>query len=137
MNGKLIFQLSLFGFAMGIATVFAIPSNIEPAFWLVIFILSGYLIATRAPGRYFLHGLCVGLANCVWITGFHILFLDRYLAGHPREAAMMSTMPLPDSPRLMMALVGPVVGIVSGILIGIIAVIAARFVRRSGPVVAR
>ena len=33
---KLIFRLSLFGLAMAIATVFAIPSNIEPAFWLVI-----------------------------------------------------------------------------------------------------
>ena len=33
---KLISRLSLFGLAMAIATVFAIPSNIEPAFWLVI-----------------------------------------------------------------------------------------------------
>jgi hypothetical protein len=30
MNWKLIIQLSMFGLAMGIATVFVIPSNIEP-----------------------------------------------------------------------------------------------------------
>jgi hypothetical protein len=36
MDWKLIFGLSLFGLAMAIATVFIVPSNIEPAFWLVI-----------------------------------------------------------------------------------------------------
>jgi hypothetical protein len=49
MNWKLIFQLSLFGLAMGIATVFVIPSNIEPAFWLVIFLICAYLIAKQSP----------------------------------------------------------------------------------------
>ena len=57
MNWKLILQLSLFGLAMGLATVFFISSSAEPFFWLAIFIASAYLIATRAPGRYFLHGL--------------------------------------------------------------------------------
>ncbi len=39
MNGKLILQLSMFGLAMGLATVFFIPSSIEPAFWLAIFVV--------------------------------------------------------------------------------------------------
>ena len=68
MNRKLILQLSLFGLAMGIATVFVIPSNIEPIFWLVIFGICAYIIATRCSGRYFLHGLFVSLVNSVWIT---------------------------------------------------------------------
>ena len=68
MNWKLVFQLSLFGLAMALATVFWIPSRLEPFFWLVIFLLSASLIATRAPSRPFLHGLLLGIANCVWIT---------------------------------------------------------------------
>ena len=43
---------------------------------------------------------------------------------------MMSSMPLPDSPRLMMALVGPVIGVVSGLVIGALAVLAAKMVAR-------
>ena len=35
MKWKLIFLLSLFGLAMAFATVFWIPSMIEPVFWLV------------------------------------------------------------------------------------------------------
>jgi uncharacterized membrane protein len=136
LNWKLIGQLSLFGLAMGIATVFAISSSVEPAFWLGIFIITAYVIATRAPGRYLLHGVMVGIANSVWITSAHILLFDQYIARHPAEAGMMASMPFPDSPRMMMALMGPLIGVVSGLVIGIFAVIAARIVtprRRIAP----
>lgn len=128
MNRKLIGQLSLFGLAMGLATVFWIPSNVEPLFWLVVLGLSAYLIATGSAGRHFLHGLLVGLANSVWVTAWHILLFDRYLANHPREAAMMTSLPLPDSPRLMMGLVGPVIGLVSGLILGLFAIGAGKLV---------
>jgi hypothetical protein len=129
LNFKLILQLSLFGLAMAIATVFVIPSNIEPLFWLVIFIVCAVVIARRCAEKHFLHGFAVSLANCVWITSFHILLFSSYLARHPQEAAMMKTMPLPDSPRLMMLMTGPVVGVVSGIVLGLFAFIASKLVK--------
>ena len=130
MNWKLVFQLSLLGLIMAVGTVFVIGPSLEPLLWLVAFLASAYLIAVRAPGRYFLHGLCVGLANCFWVTAFHVLFFSRYIAGHPREAAMMSGM---ARPRLAMLLVGPVVGIISGCVIGILAIIAAKLMAKSTP----
>ena len=128
MNWKLIFQLSLFGLAMGLGTVFVIPSTLEPLFWLVIFLVSAYLIATRSTDRHFLHGVAVGLANSVWVTGTHVLLFARYIANHPREAAMMSSMPLPTHPRVMMLIVGAGIGLVSGIVIGLLALLARRMV---------
>ena len=121
MNWKLIFQLSLFGLGMALATVYFVPSNIEPLLWLVIFVICAYLIAKRAPGMHFLHGLLVGVANSAWITIFHILLFHQYIAHHPREAAMMRSMPMPGSPRLMMLCVGPIVGVISGIVLGLLA----------------
>jgi len=126
MNWKLILQLSLFGFAMGIATVFVIPSNIEPLFWLAIFLVCAYLIAARAPGHVFLHGLALGVANGVWMTGFHMLFAAQYIANHPQEAAMMASMPLPTHPRVMMLVIGPVIGTCTGVILGLLAIIAAK-----------
>src|SRR5262245_14175578 len=118
MNWKLILQLSLFGLAMAVATVYVVPSNLEPLLWLPIFLITAYVIAKRAPGKPFLHGLLVGIANSVWITSAHVLLFRPYLLHHPREAEMMngSTMPIP--PRLLMACVGPIVGVVSGAIIG-------------------
>jgi hypothetical protein len=129
MDWRLLFGLSLFGLAMGVATVFVIPSNVEPVFWLFIFIACAYLIARNRPDRHFVHGLLLGIVNSVWVTGAHIAFFSQYIANHPKEAAMMSSMPLPDSPRLMMACIGPIIGIISGVIIGVLAYVAGRLVK--------
>jgi hypothetical protein len=128
MNWKLIFALSLFGLAMGIATVYVIPSNIEPICWLVIFIICAIVIARVLPSRHFLHGLMVGIVNSIWITGAHILLFDAYIANHAKEAAMMHNMPL--APRAMMAIVGPCIGVISGVILGLFAWIAGKLLRK-------
>jgi len=128
MNWRLISQLSLFGLAMGIATVFVVQSNVEPIYWLVIFLISSYLIATRAPSRYFLHGVFVGLANSVWVTGSHLFLFHQYVANHPREVAMMASMPLKTHPRLMMLIMGPIIGLISGLVLGLFAIVARKLV---------
>ena len=126
MNWRLVFGLSLFGLAMAIATVFVIPSNIEPFCWLAIFLICAYLIAKQAPGKYFLHGLLVSIVNSIWITAAHVLLFDPYVATHAREAAMMQSMPM--SGRVMMAVTGPIVGVVSGLVLGLFAWIASKTV---------
>jgi hypothetical protein len=129
MNWKLIFQLSIFGLAMGIATVFVIPSKIEPAFWLVIFLICAYLIAKRCPAWHFLHGLLLGLANSIWITAAHVMLFDTYIARHAQEAAMMQNSPLGASPKLMTVMVGPVVGLLSGVILGLFAFVAGKLIK--------
>jgi uncharacterized membrane protein len=131
MNWKLIFQLSLFGLAMAIATVFWIPSNIEPVFWLAIFILCAYFIAKNCADKFFLHGFLVSLFNCVWITAAHIIFFETYIANHPKEASMMASMPMPTHPRLMMLVTGPIVGAIFGLILGLFAFIASKIVKKN------
>jgi hypothetical protein len=130
MNWKLIFLLSLFGLVMGIATVFWIPSSIEPFFWLVIFVVCAYYVGKKASGKFFWHGFLISLVNCVWITSAHIIFVSTYLANHLQEAAMMAKMPAPDSPRLMMLLTGPVVGVISGLVLGLFAFVAGKIMKK-------
>jgi hypothetical protein len=129
MDWKLIFALSLFGLAMAIGTVFVIPSNIEFVFWLVIFLICAFVIARQRSSGHFLHGLLLGIANSVWMTAGHILLFNQYIANHPKEAAMMTSMPLAESPRLMMALTGPIIGVISGLVIGLFAYVAGKIVR--------
>ena len=106
MNIKLIFLLSLFGLAMAIATVFWIPSSIEPLFWLVILAVTAYLIARECTQKYFLHGLLLGLFNCVWVTSAHLIFFNTYIANHAQEVAMIASSPFANTPRLMMSVTG-------------------------------
>ena len=131
MNWKLIFSLSFFGLAMALGTVFVIPSNIEPVFWLIIFIICAYLIAKRASGSYFLHGFLTSLANCVWITAAHVLFFTQYAANHAQEMEMSNKMAfLHGHPRQQMLVMGPVIGIISGLVLGLFAFIAGKIIKK-------
>ena len=129
MNWNLIFKLSLFGLAMGISTVYFIPSQIEPVCWLAIFIVCAYIIAKNCLSKYFLHGFLVSIVNSVWITAAHILLFNAYVANHSQEVAMMNKMPLHDNPKLMMLLTGPVIGIISGLILGLFAFIASKMAK--------
>ena len=130
MNWKLILQLSLFGLAMAFATVFWIPTKIEPAFWLLIFIICAYLISKICEGKYFLHGFLVSMVNCVWITSVHVIFYGTYIANHPDMVEMNAKMPMPDHPQLMMVITGPVFGVVSGLVLGFFAFISGKMVKK-------
>ena len=130
MNYKLIFQLSLFGLAMAIATVFWIPSNVEPLFLLLIFVICAYFIALKSSGKYFMTGFMISIFNCVWIIAGHIIFYQTYLSNHTQEAEMMTKMPLPDSPRLMMLMTGPIIGVISGLILGLFAFIASKIMQK-------
>ena len=119
LNWKLALQLSMFGLGMGIATVFVIPSNIEPLLWLTIFVVCAAIISKQCRKWYFLNGLMVSAVNSVWVTSAHVLLFDSYKAGHASEIEMMARIPMGGSPRLMMILLFPVVGIVSGLVLGL------------------
>ena len=133
MNWKLIVLLSLFGLAMGFATVSLIPSTIEPFCWLVIFIICSYLIAQYAPGKYFLHGFCVSLVNSVWITAVHCAMFYQYIASHPEFIKATEGLPpdLAAHPRRMMLPIGIVSGIIFGVVLGLFAWIASKIVKKS------
>ncbi len=130
MNYRLIFQLSLYGLAMAVATVSWIPSSLEPILWLLIFMICAYFIALKSSERYFLTGFLVSIANCIWITAIHILFFHTYMDNHPQQVEMMAKMPSPYSPRLMMLMTGPIIGIISGLVLGLFAFIASKIMQK-------
>lgn len=131
MNWKLIFQLSLFGLFMGVATVYLIPSNIEFILWPIILIFCAYVIGRACSSGRFLHGVLLGLVNSIWINAAHILLVKQYIPSHPEEHAMLKHMPMPAHPRLMMAMLGTGIGLASGIVIGLVALIFGKLVKGS------
>lgn len=125
MNWKLILTLSLVGLAMAVASLFGL-GMLEPLLWLVIFIIYAWLIATRAPGKYFLHGLMVSVFNGIWITAIHATFFTTYVKNNPQ---MLHGIPPGVNPRVMMIVMGPVVGALLGVVAGLFAFIASKIRR--------
>jgi hypothetical protein len=131
MNWKIIFQLSVFGLIMAIATISLIPEKVEFIFWIAIFIFCAYIIARVVGRRHFLHGFCVSLVNCIWITAAHIIFHSTYVANHPNAVKMSAELHiLPTHPRLAMLIMGPFFGILFGLVLGLFCFIASFIVKK-------
>lgn len=131
MNWKLIFLLSLFGLAIGLAGVFLISPTVEPFCWLIGFIVSAIAIAKMAPGKYFLHGFLANILNSVWVTAAHLALYDRYAAFHPEFTAIFANGSVSISPKLFILLSGPITGVLFGIVLGLFAWIAAKVFRKT------
>jgi len=130
MNWSLVTILSGFGLVMALATVSLIPPTVEPVLWLIIFVFCAVVVARRAPSRFFLHGLAIGILNSIWVTAAHVAFFDTFVAHHPDQAAMSASMPLSNHPRALMVIVGPVIGVATGLILGVFCLVAARVRRR-------
>ena len=126
MNWKLIVVLSLFGLAMGFATVYFVSAQAEPFYWLCIFVVSAFFVARNCWSNYFLHGLFTGLLNAGWIILIHLLLFNTYLANHPVEAKMITDPSGALSPKMVIVVMGMIAGALSGCVLGLFCYIASR-----------
>jgi hypothetical protein len=131
MDGKLIFNLSLFGVAMAFAGVFGLTGNAEPIVWLFIFALYAVIIARRAPGKFFLHAFLASLLNGVWIAIIHSAFFPAFIAHNPGLMDQYNRMPHSLPPRAMMFVMGPIIGALSGLIAGLFAVFGGMMMKRA------
>jgi len=118
---------------MAIVTISLIPQNIEPVFWLVIMITIAFIVAKKAPGKYFLHGFLISIFNCIWITIAHVLFASTYLPNHPQYQQMIASMPdvMRNHERITMIILGLPFGIAFGLVLGLFCFIASKIVKKS------
>ncbi len=130
MKWKLVFLLSVFGLAMAFGTISLVHVKLELVCWLVIFIISAYLIAKNCINRYFVHGFLVGLLNCVWFTAIHVFYFHTYMAHHVRMAKKIADMTISNHPLRMMAIMGIGFGIVLALILGLLAFIASKLVKK-------
>jgi hypothetical protein len=128
MNWKLILALSLFGLAMGVGSLFGLGLA-EPLLWLIIFVIYAWVIATRAPGKYFLHGFLTSVVNSIWITAIHATFFSIYAKNNPQ---FVQSAPPGMNPRVLMIIMGPLFGVLFGLVAGLFAFIASKIIKTHG-----
>lgn len=126
MNWKTIHFLSFLGLAMALATVTFLPGTIEPFIWPIVLVISAYILAKNVSQKLLLHGLVLGMYNCAFVTGIHLLFRDEYVNLNPKMGAFLEKPIIENHPGLSMLLTGVFIGIVSGLIIGILATIIRK-----------
>jgi hypothetical protein len=125
MSWRLVFGLSVLGIATAAASVLVIPRDIVHVGWAVLFFfVSAYLIAKRAPSRYFTHGFVVSVVVSLASTGAALALIDRFARHLPLARIPLAV----GSPQVLVAIVGPAAGIVLGLVLGIFAWAASKVV---------
>jgi len=122
MNWKLIFSLSVFGLAMGVASIFGcVPANLEWLYWLVIALICVFWIVRKATARLFLHGFLVGSIGGIISPILTAIFFSTYLAYNPSYAEQMQKMPAGMNPIIFRLILAPLIAGISGLALGFFA----------------
>ncbi len=129
MNWRLILILSTPGVVMGVAAVWGLTQGREAPFWLAIGLVTALLIARKAPGEPFQHGLLAGIFTAVVAGLIQVTLFDTYLANNDQTAASLDDLPM--SPRLFFLFVAtPIVAVSSWGALGAVSWLISKLFRK-------
>jgi uncharacterized membrane protein YvlD (DUF360 family) len=131
MNWMLIGGLSAFGVLMGVTSVLGFTKGLEGLLWLSIAGVCVWLVVWRIPGRWFLHGFCVGLVGGAVAPIIQVLFFSTYMANNPDLVTKFAEIPGGMEPRTFFLLLTPGIALVSGLVLGLLCWLVAKLARRS------
>ena len=116
-------MLTLFGVLMGLASVFGYTQSNEWLYWLVIAVISGFVIAKVTDRQIFVKSVVVGLFMGIFTGVIQSVLFDKYLENNPQSLDGFKEIPLSLAPQFVVLFTGPFIGIVFGLFIGLIAII--------------
>ncbi|MBC8486991.1 MAG: hypothetical protein H8D45_13260 [Bacteroidetes bacterium] len=130
MNWKTILLLSLFAILMGFLSVFGIIPDFEWLMWLVIAIVSGYVLNKQTKKLLFTHAVVTGIIMGVFNAVIQSVLFDTYLLTDPQIEGL-SQWPTTIEPQYFLLIAGPFIGIVYGLVIGLFALIFKKISKSS------
>ncbi len=130
MNFRLIGMLGLLGVVVaGTTIVGLVHAGWETALNLVVALAIAGVLANRAPGKFFLHGLLAG-ALCSALTSIcQGVFMSQYLANNPKAVDAFKALPAGMSPQVLVLVAIPLTAGLAGIVTGLLTLLWAKFSR--------
>ncbi len=129
MNWRLVISISLLGLLLAVATIYFAPSETELILWMLLFLVSAFLVARYVDENIFLHGLFTGIFIFVWITLADSFLFGKYYLNHRGEVEAISNLGMTSSVHSTLVILGPAAGLVVGSIIGVLALALSPFVK--------
>jgi cellobiose-specific phosphotransferase system component IIC len=130
MKWKTILLLSLFAILMGFISIFGIIQNLEWLLWLLIAIVSGYVLAQKTRNLLFTHAVSTGIIMGIFNAIVQSALFDTYLLNNPQIEGL-SQWPTAIEPQYFILIAGPFIGIVYGLVIGLFALITKKVLKKN------
>lgn len=129
MNWTLVVILSIPGLMMGLLSVMGHTRGIEPYLWLLLALFAALIVARTAEARYFLHGLCVGLAWGVLNGVVASAMFATYARHNPETMQRFGSGGAPLPPQALFLASAPVIGLATGVVLGLLCLGASQIIR--------
>ena len=127
MNWRLLAMLSGLGPLMGALMVMgAFPRGVDKFAWLMVVLVSAFVIARREPRRALKHAALVGIWNGASSTLIQALFVGQLLAHNPWIADAFASQPRGFDMEFFVFMLVPFIGVTGGALTGLLAILFVR-----------
>ena len=123
-------MLSIAGAGMGFITLYVSVLKVEQVLWLIVFILSSFVIQRYAERRYFLHGFVIGIVDYTVAAIVHIICFKTYGAHH-KEILLFTDQNRALDPRVWLLLIELARGLFVSAAAGGFAFVIGRGMKRS------
>lgn len=137
MHWSMIAILGALGLIMGLLSTQGLTRGIEPYLWIILGLFSATVVARAGHGRWFLHGLAIGVMWGVLNAVAASALFPHYAANNPEIMSRLDGRPAPVSPRIFFLLTGPVIGLVSGCILGLLCWCARFIIPAAGAATAK
>jgi len=131
MKWDFVFGFSLFGIAMGAASLFGLTQGIEWLLWLVIALICAFVFAQKLETGHFLAALMAGLFMSVLNGLIQAAFFDMYLSNNTMTAERFQQIPGGVDARIFVLIASVIIGAVYGSVMGLFALLARKFVKKN------
>ena len=115
---------------MGFLSVFGVIPDFEWLMWLVIAIVSGYVLNKQTKKLLFTNAVVTGIIMGVFNAVIQSVLFDTYLLTDPQIEGL-SQWPTTIEPQYFLLIAGPFIGIVYGLVIGLFALIFKKISKSS------
>ncbi|MCB0721309.1 MAG: hypothetical protein KDC42_03300 [Ignavibacteriae bacterium] len=133
MNWKSVLALSLFGILMGVLNVYGVTSGLEWILWLVIALISAFVIEKTSERLLVTQGFLVGFLDSLFNGLVTAIFWEKYLLNNPNVLERLSEMPENLAPEFFIIIASVLIGMVYGLFIGLVVFLTRKTKRRSKP----
>lgn len=129
MKWRLMVSLSVFGVLMGGASVFGFTQGIEWLLWLIIALISAFLMARSLQTRFFASAFLTGLLMSLLNGLTQSVFFQTYLAHNVPVAEGFQQFQEGLNPRVFVLFSSVVIGSIYGALIGLLTLLGRKFIK--------
>jgi len=114
---------------MGLNYAFDFIKGMEWLLWLLITIMSAYVLYKQTDRLLFTHAVLTGIIMGIFNTIVQAAFFDKYLENTPKIEGIPQW-PITIEPQHFLLMVGPFIGIIYGLIIGLFALIIKKVLKK-------